>query len=165
MPQVSWISPQGGSFQQKQNFHPGRGNSGHTVFSHVAQIVVLHAFRFSARNSSKRLPVRPLFSRLPPKREHQAHIMLAVLVAVDNPRSRQLYDELRAAYNFSLPSGNLQVPPFEEWRGMSAFCDKIMCRCVLFLATSMEAPTHRPYRQPHAQMSLISLVPVALNVG
>lgn len=59
---------------------------------------------------------------------HKAHIMVGILVAMDSPRSRQLYEKLRVVYNLTRPAGVLQIPPLQEWRGVSAFCSNPTCR-------------------------------------
>ncbi|CAM9966701.1 unnamed protein product [Scytosiphon promiscuus] len=61
---------------------------------------------------------------------HKTHIMLIMLVALANPRAKELYNRLRAAYNLSPPPGYVKVPCWEEWRGVTAFCDKEGCRSV-----------------------------------
>lgn len=61
------------------------------------------------------------------KRAHKAHIMIGILVAADSPPSRELYDRLRAVYNLTR-SVDHHIPPLQEWRGVSWFCDMKPCR-------------------------------------
>lgn len=75
-------------------------------------------------------PNVPVFPVLPQKGDTR-HIMIGVLVSLDNLRSRQLYARLRAAHNLTRPSGVLQILPLEEWRGASAFCQMTTCMCEL----------------------------------
>lgn len=108
-------------------------NQNHVHFSHRA-----------CRHNQLRVPCSSTFYSLRPAsllvrcfllaepREHKAHIMMLVLRAMDNPRSRQLFYRLRAAYNLTRPPAGLQVPPLEEWRGVSMFCHKSRCRCEVF---------------------------------
>ncbi|CAB1102698.1 unnamed protein product [Ectocarpus sp. CCAP 1310/34] len=61
---------------------------------------------------------------------HLAHAALAALAAIDDSRARELYNRLREAYNPSLPTASLPVPPKEEWQGLVTFCHDFQCRCV-----------------------------------
>ncbi|CAB1096248.1 unnamed protein product [Ectocarpus sp. CCAP 1310/34] len=64
-------------------------------------------------------------------RRHLTHgILGALIAAVDDSRARELYNRLRDVYNPFRPSASLPAPPLEEWRGISAFCDRFQCRCV-----------------------------------
>ena len=62
------------------------------------------------------------------KRSHIAHVLLGALAALDGPTAVDLYGRLRAVYNHSRPAGVLPVPPLEEWRGISSFCQEFHCR-------------------------------------
>lgn len=56
--------------------------------------------------------------------------MLAAIAALDTPGAREAYERLRAAYNSSRLRGSRAAPPFEEWQGMSSFCEDLYCRYV-----------------------------------
>ncbi|CAM9627765.1 unnamed protein product [Ectocarpus sp. 12 AP-2014] len=59
---------------------------------------------------------------------HIAHGILGSLAAIDDSWAGGLYNRLRGVYNPSRPSSSLPAPPWEEWRGISAFCDALQCR-------------------------------------
>ncbi|CAM9112274.1 unnamed protein product [Ectocarpus sp. 13 AM-2016] len=59
---------------------------------------------------------------------HLAHSVLGALAAIDDSGARGLYTRLREVYNPSRPSSSLPAPPWEECRGISAFCDDFQCR-------------------------------------
>ncbi|CAM9468849.1 unnamed protein product [Ectocarpus fasciculatus] len=59
---------------------------------------------------------------------HLAHRALGALAAIDDARARGLYNRLRDVYNPSRTPACPPVPPLEEWRGISAFCDRFQCR-------------------------------------
>ncbi|CAN0483741.1 unnamed protein product [Ectocarpus sp. 12 AP-2014] len=61
---------------------------------------------------------------------HLAHSVLGALAAIDDSGARGLYTRLREVYNPSRPSSSLPAPPWEECRGISAFCNDFQCRCV-----------------------------------
>ncbi|CAN0107563.1 unnamed protein product, partial [Ectocarpus sp. 6 AP-2014] len=58
---------------------------------------------------------------------HMPHGVLAALAAIDDSRARALYGRLRDVYNPSHSSTSLPAPRWEEWRGMSTFCDTFQC--------------------------------------
>ncbi|CAM9928481.1 unnamed protein product [Ectocarpus fasciculatus] len=59
---------------------------------------------------------------------HNVHGVLGSLAAMDDSRARDLYYRLREVYNRWRHPTCLPAPPFEEWRGISAFCDDFQCR-------------------------------------
>ncbi|CAM9762064.1 unnamed protein product [Ectocarpus sp. 12 AP-2014] len=61
-------------------------------------------------------------------RSHVAHRIQGALAAIDDSRARGLYNRLRDVYNPFRPPAYLPAPPLEEWRGISAFCDRFQCR-------------------------------------
>lgn len=75
------------------------------------------------------------------KRTHKAHIMIGILVVLESPRSRQLYAKLRATYSLTRRTETLQIPPLEEWRGVSVFCNRVPCRWVVSFVEPIGLPT------------------------
>ncbi|CAM9951534.1 unnamed protein product [Ectocarpus fasciculatus] len=67
---------------------------------------------------------------------HMTHMMLICLAAAGGSGARAMYDRVRGAYNSCRPSGYLPVPPFEEWRGVDAFCNDLYCRAIEGLVSS-----------------------------
>ncbi|CAM9453052.1 unnamed protein product [Ectocarpus fasciculatus] len=67
---------------------------------------------------------------------HMTHILLICLAAAGGSGARTMYDRVRGAYNSCRPSGYLPVPPFEEWRGVDAFCNHVFCRAIESLVSS-----------------------------
>ncbi|CAM9549099.1 unnamed protein product [Ectocarpus sp. 12 AP-2014] len=67
---------------------------------------------------------------------HMTHMMLICLAAAGDWRAQAIYDRVRAAFNSYRPSGYLPVPPFEEWRGVEAFCNHLFCRAIEGLVSS-----------------------------
>lgn len=61
---------------------------------------------------------------------------LALLVHIDGTRARAMYDRLRATYSSAQGPGAVPIPPFEEWQGVSAFCDQLFCRWVFLCAST-----------------------------
>ena len=55
-------------------------------------------------------------------------MLVAMLVHIDGPNARAMYDKLRAAYNSTRRPGDLLIPPLEDWQGGSAYCDQFFCR-------------------------------------
>ena len=64
-------------------------------------------------------------------RWHDAHLFAALVVTIDDPKARQVYDRVRALFNGTRPPGWKPIPPFEEWQGISACCNHVHCRYVL----------------------------------
>lgn len=61
-------------------------------------------------------------------RLHTSHVIIKVLASMDEPKSRELYNKLRAVYNpLRHPSFPI-VPPLEEWHDGSVSCDNFYCR-------------------------------------
>lgn len=56
------------------------------------------------------------------------HMLMANLVLIDGPRARGIYDQMMTAYNSSRGLGIQAFPPFDEWEGISAYCDNYYCR-------------------------------------
>ncbi|CAM9602925.1 unnamed protein product [Ectocarpus sp. 12 AP-2014] len=67
---------------------------------------------------------------------HKAHFVLICLAAIKDSRARAMYERLRSFYNSFRPAGALPVPPFDEWHGVTAFCDFFYCRAVEGLVAS-----------------------------
>ncbi|CAM9290797.1 unnamed protein product [Laminaria digitata] len=64
---------------------------------------------------------------------HVTHMLMAYLVVIDGPRARGIYDQMRAAYNSALRLGTRPIPPFDEWQGLSSYCDNYNCRLMEFM--------------------------------
>ena len=60
-------------------------------------------------------------------RMHCAHALFSIAAAAGNPTARELFDKLRRTYNLMAPHGSITVPVLDEWRGISAICDKVAC--------------------------------------
>lgn len=60
-------------------------------------------------------------------RMHCAHALFSIAAAASNPTARELFDKLRRAYNLMALHGSITVPVLDEWRGISAICDKVAC--------------------------------------
>ncbi|CAB1103083.1 unnamed protein product [Ectocarpus sp. CCAP 1310/34] len=69
---------------------------------------------------------------------HVAHIMVTALAAIGNSRTRGMYDRLRRAYNSTRFPDSSPIPPFEEWQGVSSFCDTFYCRTMELLIVGDE---------------------------
>ncbi|CAM9491799.1 unnamed protein product [Ectocarpus sp. 4 AP-2014] len=67
---------------------------------------------------------------------HMTHMMLICLAAAGDSSARAIYERVRGAFNSYRPSGYLPVPPFEEWRGVDAFCNHLFCRSIQGLVSS-----------------------------
>lgn len=70
--------------------------------------------------------------------------MFAALVAVGKPRARELYQRMRTPFNLARPPGFLEVPPWEEWRGVSIFATTTHADALLLLLLfSFRSCVHR----------------------
>lgn len=69
-----------------------------------------------------RVRAAPHFSNY--KRRHIAHVMLAVLAAMD---LRERYAQLMAAFNTVRCAETASIPPIDEWN-LPAFCNHPFCR-------------------------------------
>lgn len=58
------------------------------------------------------------------------HMLLANLVLIDGSRARGIYDQMMTAYNSARSSGVQAIPPFDEWEGVTHYCDSYYCRLV-----------------------------------
>lgn len=98
--------------------------------------------RFYFETVCKRQRIRPLLmtpiisNPAPSIRQHGIHMELALLVHIDGTRARALYDRLRATYSSAQGPGAVPIPPFEEWQGVSTFCDQLLCRWVFLRAST-----------------------------
>lgn len=75
-------------------------------------------------------------------RAHNAHRLLANLAVLDGPRARAVYAKIMTAYNAALLPDTPAIPPFEEWQGVSSYCDHYNCRWV-FLCSATYASSDR----------------------
>lgn len=55
-------------------------------------------------------------------------MLMSYLAVIDGPRAREIYGQMREAYNSALRRGTPPIPPFEEWQGLSSYCDNYNCR-------------------------------------
>ncbi|CBJ28453.1 hypothetical protein Esi_0106_0024 [Ectocarpus siliculosus] len=69
---------------------------------------------------------------------HVAHIMMTALAVIGDSRARGMYDRLRRAYNSTRLPDSTPIPPFEEWQGVSSFCDTFYCRTMELLIVGDE---------------------------
>ncbi|CAM9840360.1 unnamed protein product [Ectocarpus fasciculatus] len=69
---------------------------------------------------------------------HVAHIMLTTLTAIGDSTAQGMYGRLRRAYNSTRFPDSSPVPPFEEWQGVSSFCDSFYCRTLELLIVGEE---------------------------
>ncbi|CAM9752876.1 unnamed protein product [Ectocarpus fasciculatus] len=61
---------------------------------------------------------------------HLAHLVLVSLAAIGDCRAQPMYDKLRGCYNSFRSSRSRPIPPLDEWRGVDAFCDDVICRAM-----------------------------------
>ncbi|CAM9290873.1 unnamed protein product [Laminaria digitata] len=61
---------------------------------------------------------------------HMTHMLLANLVLIDGSRARGIYDQMMTAYNSARSSGVQAIPPFDEWEGVTHYCDNYYCRVI-----------------------------------
>lgn len=66
---------------------------------------------------------------------------MAYLAVIDGPRAREIYDQMRAPYNSALRPGVQAITPFDEWQGLSAYCDNYNCRWVFLCVSLCMYPT------------------------
>ena len=70
-------------------------------------------------------------------------MLMAYLAVIDGARAQGIYERIREAYNSALRPGTKATPPFEEWQGLSAYCDNYNCRwvflCILTYTDRAEA--------------------------
>ncbi|CAN0562062.1 unnamed protein product [Ectocarpus sp. 12 AP-2014] len=64
--------------------------------------------------------------------------MVTALAAIGNSRTRGMYDRLRRAYNSTRFPDSTPIPPFEEWQGVSSFCNTFYCRTMELLIVGDE---------------------------
>ena len=61
-------------------------------------------------------------------------MLMLFLAVIDGPRARGIYAQIREAYNSVLRPGARAIPLFEEWQGVSSYCDNYNCRWALLAA-------------------------------
>lgn len=82
-------------------------------------------------------------------------MLMANLAVIDDPRARVIYDKLSAAYNSAIRPGSRPIPPFEEWQGVSSFCDNFYCRWVFLFVSTVSNRAQAGTEQLSVEISLI----------